>query len=206
MPEYVSEKLLRHLISLWSRPRVREHRRFGIEDQVEVEVGIGLRIASCCFAQEISEQRAAELGPENDEASRIQLPAPATHRTHATDTSPLGLRLLWPDGLPPSAQIGEIIALREQSSEKWRCIPTHTRALPVIARAKPALCEGRPDYSAFLSESACPTPFLRSGSCVLHPGRPDLSDHSSDMPNVIRAEYQLLTLVEEFSATGIGHG
>jgi hypothetical protein len=118
VPDYVSEKLLRHLVTVWSRPRAREHRRLRIVD--DVEVGIGLRVASNCFAREIGEQRAMETPPENDAPALATLPPLATHQTRATDTSPLGFRLAWPEGLPPSAQIGEIVALRERSSDQWR--------------------------------------------------------------------------------------
>jgi len=86
VPDYVSEKLLRHLVSVWSRPRAREHRRLRVTD--EVEVGIGLRIASNCFAREIGEQRAAESLPEHEVAAKTTLPPLATHQTRATDTSP----------------------------------------------------------------------------------------------------------------------
>ncbi len=112
VPEYIGEKLLRHLVAVWSRPKSRDHSRLLIAD--EVEVGIGLRVASACFAREADERREdrRNLAPE-PEANTPQPPL-ATHRTQATDTSPLGFRLLWPEGLPPSAQIGEIVSVREK--------------------------------------------------------------------------------------------
>lgn len=118
VPDYVSEKLLRHLVAVWSRPRSREHSRLVIAE--DVEVGIGLRVASTCFAREMDERRELQRRESDTAELRGPLPPLATHRTRSADTSPLGFRLLWPEGLPPSAQIGEIVAVREKGSRQWR--------------------------------------------------------------------------------------
>lgn len=69
--------------------------------------------------------------PENpniEEPSRIlfesQKPARTEtkyshHELRALDTSPKGYRLRWPEAMAREAQVGEIIALREEVDERW---------------------------------------------------------------------------------------
>lgn len=115
VPDYVSEKLLRHLSAVWSRGQTRNHRRLVVAD--EVEIGIGLRVASNCFAREMEDRRIRTMPAPEIQAERPPL---TTHQTRACDTSPLGFRLLWPEGLPPAAQIGEIVSVREKGDSTWR--------------------------------------------------------------------------------------
>ena len=69
--------------------------------------------------------------PENpniEEPSRIffesQTPPPveskyAHYELKTLDTSPQGYRLRWPEAMPREAQLGEFIALREESDARW---------------------------------------------------------------------------------------
>lgn len=121
VPDFITAKLLRHVATAWSSAQSREHRRMRLSGGVEV--GIGLRTASACLAHEMEARRERERAREN--APEVTTPAPvssaSTHTTSGRDTSPLGYRLTWPDGLPPTAQVGELLALREEGAQGW-CI------------------------------------------------------------------------------------
>ena len=70
--------------------------------------------------------------PENpnvEEPNRILPQSAKTRNCHerpydhfeitAVDTSPGGYRLRWSEGMPREAQVGELIALREESDSRW---------------------------------------------------------------------------------------
>ena len=120
IPEYVSAKLLQHAASAWSTSQTRQHQRLAFQEAVEI--GIGLRVASACLVRE-SELSRKPSRADDDEGSAPAPGAaspPALHVTRARDTSPLGFNVKWPDGLPASAQIGEVLSVREASSAQWR--------------------------------------------------------------------------------------
>ncbi len=122
VPEFVGSKVLKHVASAWSTAQVRQHQRLQLAESVEI--GIGLRVAAACFAHEIETTRAKTTAEKTTSNKTVDTPTPVNgptvHTTAACDTSPLGFRVRWPEGLPASAQIGELLSVREASSKQWR--------------------------------------------------------------------------------------
>jgi len=122
VPEYVGTKVLQHVASAWSTAQIRQHQRMQLIEPVEI--GIGLRVAAACLAHEIELAKTnTRTGPRTHDKSVAVPPlmnGPAVHTTTARDTSPLGFNVKWPEGLPASAQIGELLSIREASSKLWR--------------------------------------------------------------------------------------
>ncbi len=122
VPEYVGAKVLQHVASAWSTAQVRQHQRLPLDEPVEI--GIGLRVASACLAHEIELARTSTRSEQRTSTRSVSAPTavngPTVHTTNARDTSPLGFNVKWPEGLPASAQIGELLSIREASSKLWR--------------------------------------------------------------------------------------
>ncbi len=122
VPEFVGSKVLQHVASAWSTAQVRQHQRRPLVESVEI--GIGLRVAAACFAYEIETARtktsAAQFTRNKTVGRPTPVNGPTVHTTAAHDTSPLGFNVKWPEGLPASAQIGELLSVKEASSNLWR--------------------------------------------------------------------------------------
>jgi cyclic-di-GMP-binding protein len=122
VPEFVGAKVLQHVASAWSTAQVRQHQRLPLAESVEI--GIGLRVAAACFAYEIETARTKASTEQTNRTKTSDAPTPVNgptvHITQARDTSPLGFNVQWPEGLPASAQIGELLSVKEASSDQWR--------------------------------------------------------------------------------------
>lgn len=122
VPEFIGAKVLQHVASAWSTAQVRQHQRLPLAESVEI--GIGLRVAAACFAHEIETARTKSSAEQTAGKAKADAPAPVNgppvHTTAARDTSPLGFNVKWPEGLPASAQIGELLSVKEASSNQWR--------------------------------------------------------------------------------------
>jgi len=132
IPAAIDNDLLKHLMVAWSVARDRQFSR--TKTQASIRVCVGLRSihyflsGATEFTEQISNGAALlrrEVNPflELDyETTPPQQEAPNSHahfEAQAIDTSPEGYRIEWREPLPDNAQIGELIALREESDPRW---------------------------------------------------------------------------------------
>ena len=132
IPAGMDNDLLRHLVMAWSAVSERRFTRTKAEASMRVCVGLSSIHYFLSGATEFSEQLSngtallrREVNPflELDyETTKPQQEAANSHahfEAQSIDTSPEGYRIESREPLPDKAQVGELIALREESDPRW---------------------------------------------------------------------------------------
>lgn len=132
IPAGIDNSLLKHLVIAWSEVSERQFTRSKTEAGMRVCVGLRSIHYFLSGATEFSEQISngaallrREVNPflELDYETTTPQQEAANSHAHfealAIDTSPQGYRIAWREPLPDNAQVGELIALREESDPRW---------------------------------------------------------------------------------------
>ena len=137
IPASMDTALLSHLVETWSVPSKRTFRRTATDAPIHVCVGLRsihyFLAGGAEFKAQIANTDALlrrEVNPfldlDYEGAGAEERPSSNNHgpyihyEARASDTSPEGYCVEWLDPLPPNAQVGELLALREESDARWR--------------------------------------------------------------------------------------